>query len=103
MARDFFVTDSAGLVGDLQHRVALRKSIGDSGNVVNTSSRRSMEMVAATILRNLVRFRLKTRDNRPRNLRLPVLPVRENQNMYGDTQSPWAPKEPPSSICTNRM
>jgi hypothetical protein len=103
MARDFFVTDSAGLVGDLQHRVALRKSIGDPGNAPDTSSRRSMEMVAATMSRNLVRFRLKTRDNRPRNLRLPVLPVRENQNMYGDTQSPWAPKEPPSSICTNRM
>jgi hypothetical protein len=74
MARVFFVTDSAGLVGDLQHRVALRKSIGDSGNVLGTSSRRSVEMIVATMSRNFVRFHIKTRHNRPRNLRLPALP-----------------------------
>ena len=74
MARVFFVTGSAGLVGYLQHRGALQKSIGGSGNVLGTSSRRSAEMIAATIWRNLVRFRLKTRDSRPRNLRLPALP-----------------------------
>jgi hypothetical protein len=90
MARVFFVTDSAGLVGDLQHRVALRKSIGDSGNVVNTSSRRSMEMIAATMSRNFVRFPLKTRHNRPRNLRLPALPVRENQNMHWETSDSFS-------------
>ena len=74
MARVFFVTGSAGLVGCLQHRSTLRKSIGDSGNVLGISSRRSVEMIAATIRRNRVRFRLKTRHNRPRNLRLPALP-----------------------------
>jgi hypothetical protein len=74
MARGFFVTGSAGLVGNLQHRGALRKSIGDSGNALDTSSRRSAKMIAATIRRNRVRFRLKTRHNRPRNLRLPALP-----------------------------
>ena len=83
MARVFFVTDSAGLVGYLQHRSTLRKSIGCSGNVLDTSSTRSVEMIAATILRNLIRFRLKTRHNRPRNLRLPALPERENQNIHG--------------------
>ena len=83
MARVFFVTGSAGLVGYLQHRYALRKSIGCSGNVLDTSSTRSVEMIAATILRNLIRFRLKTRHNRPRNLRLPALPERENQNIHG--------------------
>jgi hypothetical protein len=103
MARVLFVTGSAGLVGYLQHRSTLRKSIGGSGNVLGTFSRRSVEMIAATILRNLVRFRLKTRHNRPRNLRLPALPVRENQNRYRDTQSPWAPEGLPSSVCTNRM
>ena len=79
MARVFFVTGSAGLVGYLQHRSTLRKSIGGSGNVLDTSSRRSVEMIAATIWRNFVRFRLKTRHNRPRNLRLPALPERENR------------------------
>jgi hypothetical protein len=74
MARVFFVTGSAGLVSYLQHRSTLRKSIGDSGNVFGTSSRRSVEMIAATTQRNRVRFRLKTRHNRPRNLRLPALP-----------------------------
>lgn len=74
MARVFFVTDSAGLVGDLQNRDALRKSIGCSCNVLDTSSTRSVEMIAASIRRNRVRFRLKTRHNRPRNLRLPALP-----------------------------
>ena len=103
MATVFFVTGSAWLVGYLQHRSTMRKSIGGSGNVLDTSSARYVEMIAATMSRNFVRFPLKTRDNRPRNLRLPALPVRENQNMYGDTQSPWAPEEPPSSICTNRM
>jgi len=34
MATVFFVTGSAGLVGYLQYRGALRKSIGDSGNVL---------------------------------------------------------------------
>jgi hypothetical protein len=82
MAKIFFVTDSAGLVGYLQHRSTLRKSIGCSGNVLDTSSRRSVEMIAATILRNLIRFRLKSRHNRPRNLRIPALPMRENQNMH---------------------
>ena len=103
MARVFFVTGSAGLVGYLQHRSTLRKSIDGSGNVLDTSSRRSVEMIATTMSRNIVCFPLKTRHNRPRNLRLPALPVRENQNMYRDTQSPWAPEGPPSSICTNRM
>ena len=74
MATVFFVTGSAWLVGYLQHRSTLRKSIGDSGNVLGTSSTRSVEMIAATTRRNRVRFRLKTRHNRPRNLRLPVLP-----------------------------
>jgi hypothetical protein len=74
MARVFFVMDSAGLVGYLQHRDALRKSIGESGNVLGTSSTWSVEKIAVTIWRNRVRFRLKTRDNRPRNLRLPALP-----------------------------
>jgi hypothetical protein len=74
MARVFFVTGSAGLVGYLQHRGALQRSIGDSCNVLGTSSRRSVEMIAATIWRNRVRFRLKTRHNRPLNLRLPALP-----------------------------
>jgi hypothetical protein len=74
MARVFFVTGSAGLVGYLQHRYALRKSIGCSGNVLVTSSRRSVKVIAATIWRNLVHFRLKTRYNRPRTLRLPALP-----------------------------
>ena len=74
MARVFFVTGSAGLVGYLQHRSTLRKSIGCSGNVLDTYSRRSVEMIAATTRRNRVRFRLKTRHNRPRNLWLPVLP-----------------------------
>jgi hypothetical protein len=83
MARVFFVTGSAGLVGCLQHRSTLRKSIGDSGNVLGTSSRRSAEMIAATMSRNFVRFPLKTRHNRPRNPRLPALPVRENQNIHG--------------------
>ena len=73
MARVFFVTGSAGLVGCLQHRSTLRKSIGDSGNVFGTSSTRSVEMIAATTRRNRVRFRLKTRHNRPRKLRLPAL------------------------------
>jgi hypothetical protein len=88
MARVFFVTGNAGLVGHLQHRGALRKSIGDSGNVLDTSSRRSVEMIAATMSRNFVRFPLKTRHNRPRNLRLPALPERENRNMYGYKRSP---------------
>jgi len=74
MARVFFVKGSAGLVGHIQHRGALQRSIGDSGNVLDTSSARSVEMIAATTRRNRVRFRLKTRHNRPRNLRLPVLP-----------------------------
>jgi hypothetical protein len=103
VTRVFFVTDGAGLVGYLQHRDALRKSIGGSGNVLDTSSTRSVEMIAATMSRNFVCFPLKTRHNRPRTLRLPALPVRENQNMYRDTQSPWAPEGPPSSLCTNRM
>ncbi len=74
MARVFFVTGSAGLVGYLQHRSTLRNTVGDSGNVLDTSSRRSVEMIAASIRRNCVPFRLKTRHNRPRNLRLPALP-----------------------------
>ncbi len=74
MARVFFVTGSAGLAGYLQHRSTPRKSNGGSGNVLGTSSIRSVEMIAATIRRNRVRFRLKTRQNRPRNLRLPALP-----------------------------
>ena len=74
MARVFFVTGSAGLVGYLQHRGALQRSIGDSGNVLDTSSRRSVEMIAATMSRNCVRFFSKTQHNRPRNLRLPALP-----------------------------
>jgi hypothetical protein len=90
MAKVFFVTDSAGLVGYLQHRGALRKSIGESGNVLDTSSRRSVKMIAATMSRNLVRFRLKTRDNRPRKLRLPALPVRENQNMHCETSDSFS-------------
>jgi hypothetical protein len=57
-----------------QHRGALQRSIGDSGNVLDTSSRRTVKMIAATIWRNLVRFRLKTRHNRPRSLRLLALP-----------------------------
>ena len=68
------VTGSAGLVGHLQHRGALKKSNGGSGNVLGKSSRRSVEVIAATIRMNRVRFRLKTRHNRPRNLRLPALP-----------------------------
>jgi hypothetical protein len=36
MARVFFVKGSAGLVSYLQYRSTLRKSIGDSGNVLNT-------------------------------------------------------------------
>jgi len=83
MATVFFVTGSAWLVGYLQHRSTLRKAIGDSGNVLDTSSARSVEMIAATKLRNLVRFHIKTRHNRPRNLRLPALSGRENQNMNG--------------------
>jgi hypothetical protein len=74
MATVYFVTGSAGLVDYLQHQDALRKSIGCSGNVLCTFSRRSVEMIAATIRRNRVRFRLKTRHNRPRNLWLPALP-----------------------------
>ena len=74
MATVFFVTGSAWLVGYLQHRSTLRKAIGDSGNVLDTSSRRSVKAIAATMSRNFVRFPLKTRHNRPRNLRLPVLP-----------------------------
>jgi hypothetical protein len=83
MARVFFVTGSAGLVGHLEHRSTLRKSIGGSGNVLDAFSRRSVEMIVATMSRNFVRFPLKTRHNRPRNLRLPALPVRENQNIHG--------------------
>jgi hypothetical protein len=74
MARVFFVTGSAGLVGYLEHRSALRKSIGDSDNALGTSSTMSVEMIAATIRKNRIRFRLKTRHNRPRNLRRPALP-----------------------------
>ena len=74
MATVFFVTGSAWLVGYLQHRSTLRKAIGDSGNVLGTSSTRSVKMIAATMSRNFVRFSLKTRYNRPRNLRLPALP-----------------------------
>ncbi len=85
MATVFFVTGSAGLVGYLQHRGALRKLIGGSGNVLDTSSRRSVEMIAATVRGNRVRFRLKARHNRPGSLRLPALPERENQNMRGET------------------
>jgi hypothetical protein len=77
MASVFFVTGSADLVGYLQHRDVLRKSIGCSGNVLGTSSRRSVEMIAATMSRNFVRFSLKTRYNRPHNLRLPALPERK--------------------------
>jgi hypothetical protein len=44
MARVFFVTGSAGLVGYLQHRSTLRKAIGDSSNVPDASSRRSVGM-----------------------------------------------------------
>jgi hypothetical protein len=36
-------------------------------------------MIAATMSRNFVRFPLKTQHNRPRNLRLPVSPERENR------------------------
>jgi hypothetical protein len=81
MARILFVTGSdRGVgVGNLQCRGALRKSNGGSGNVLGTSSRRSVKVIAATIWRNLVRFRLKARHNRPRNLRLPTLPERENR------------------------
>jgi hypothetical protein len=90
MARILFVTGSAGGVGigNLQHWIALRKSNGGSRSVLNTSSTRSVKVIAATIWRNLVRFRLKTRHNRPRNLRLPALPERENLNMHGYTWSP---------------
>ena len=83
MATVFFVTGSAGLVGYLQLRGTLRKSIVGSGNVLGTSSKRSVEMIVATMSRNFVRFPLKTRHNRPRNPRLPALPVRENQNIHG--------------------
>jgi hypothetical protein len=74
MTRVFFVTGSAGLVGYLEHRSTLPKTIGDSGNVLGTSLTRSVEMIAASIQRNRVSFRLKTRLNRPHNLRLPALP-----------------------------
>jgi len=74
MATVFFVTGSAGLVGNLQLRSTLRKSIGGSRNVPGTSSRKSVEMISESIRRNCVRFGLKSRHNRPRNLRLPVLP-----------------------------
>jgi hypothetical protein len=74
-----------------------------SGNVLDTSSRRPAEMIAAIMSRNFVRFLLKTRNNRPRKLRLPALPERENHNIHGDTLSPWALEEPQFSICTNRM
>ena len=81
MARIFFVTGSAGGVGveTLQHRSTLRKLNGGSRNVLNTSSTRSVKVIAATIWRNFVRSRIKTRHNRPRNLRLPTLPERENR------------------------
>ena len=51
MVRILFVTGSAGGVGvgNLQHRGALRKSNGGSGNVLGTSSRRSVKVIAATI------------------------------------------------------
>jgi hypothetical protein len=42
MARVFFVMGSAGLVGYLQHRGNLRKSIGDSRIVLNSSLMRSV-------------------------------------------------------------
>jgi hypothetical protein len=46
MERILFVTGSAGGVGvgDLQHWVALRKSIGGSGNVLNASLMRAVTM-----------------------------------------------------------
>jgi len=83
MVRVFLVTGSDGLADYLPNRNVLRKSIGCSGNVLDASSKRSVEMIAATKLRNLVRFHIKTRHNRPRNLRLPALSGRENQNMNG--------------------
>ena len=81
MERILFVTGSASGVGvgKLQCRGALRKSNGGSGDVLGTSFGRSVEMIAATMWRNLVRLRLKTRHNRPHNLRLPALPERENR------------------------
>jgi hypothetical protein len=85
MERILFVTASAGGVvfGNLQHQDALRKSTGGSHNVFNTSSTRSVKVIAATMWRNLVCFPFKTRHNRPRNLRLPALPDRENINIPG--------------------
>ena len=76
MVQILFVRGSAGDVGvgTLRHRCALRKSIGGSGDVLDSASRKSVEMIAAIIWRNLIRFRLKTRYNRPHNLRLPALP-----------------------------
>jgi hypothetical protein len=104
MERILFVTGGAGGVGvgDLQHWVALRKSIGGSGNVLDTSSRRSVEMIAVTIWRNLIRFRLKTLHNRPRNLRLPALPERENLNIPGIRCRRGHLKSLNFSLCANR-
>ena len=56
MAKVFFVTGSAGQVGYLQHRCALRKSHGSSRSVLNTSSRGSVKVIAATMWRNCVPF-----------------------------------------------
>jgi hypothetical protein len=105
MSRVVFVTGSAGGVGvgNLQHRVPCGNRMLVFGNMLDTTSRRSAEVIAATMWRNFVCFLLKTRYNRPRNLRLPALPERENLNMHGDTQSPCAIEEPQFSICTNRM
>jgi hypothetical protein len=90
MARILFVTGSAGGVGigNLHHWGALRKSKSGFRSVLNTSSTRSVKVIAPTIWRNLVRFHLKTRHNHPRNLRLPALPERESLNMHGYTRSP---------------
>jgi hypothetical protein len=49
MARTLFVAGSAGEVGvgNLQFQGALRKSNGGFGDVLGTSSGRSVEMIAA--------------------------------------------------------
>ena len=90
MSRVVFVTGSAGGVGleTLQHQGTLRKSNGGSCNVLDRSSRKAVEMIAATIWRNFVCFLLKTRDHRACNIRLPALPERENRNIQGYLQLP---------------
>jgi hypothetical protein len=61
MTRILLVTDSASGVGvgNLQHRGTLLKSNGGPGDAFDTSSTRSVEVIAATIWRNLVRLQLR--------------------------------------------